>query len=195
MDSQGIITTAIGASIPILIFYLGYLIKRRQDRKEGKHRNRIQFELEAISFGPQKGYYIVEVTMLLLNEGLVRNKINELLLIIKGIEESEDIGLFMNKKDLKLVDKRDIKSIANFPKEIVKTNVLKKKGEENETKKEKEWFVEPGVVQRFTYVARIPENIRFILVRSKFKYHEKSEHSAQKVFELRACESEGGNNH
>lgn len=59
---QDIIITAIGASIPLLIFYLGYLIKRRQDKIEGKHRNRIQFELEAISFGQQKGNYVTEFT-------------------------------------------------------------------------------------------------------------------------------------
>lgn len=49
----------------------------------------------------------------------------------------------------------------------------------------KEWFAEPRIVQKFSYVARIPEEIRFILVRSSFKYHEDSTHSAQKVFELK----------
>lgn len=197
MELQDIIRTAIGASIPLFIFYFGYLIKRLQDKKEGKHRSRIQFELEAKFFGPQKGYYIAEIIMVLNNEGLVRNKINELLLSIRGIEQDTKIGLFKNEDYPE--------SIADFPKELVKNNVLKKKGEENEKKKDdkkeniqkkgKEWFVEPRVVQRFTYVARIPEDIRFILVRSSFKYHEKAEHSAQKVFELRACENEERNNH
>ena len=58
MKLYDIIEIAVGASIPILVLLFGYLIKRMQDRKEGKHINRIQFELDAISFGPQKGHYI-----------------------------------------------------------------------------------------------------------------------------------------
>lgn len=181
-----IIKTAIGASIPILLFYLGYLIKRRQDTREGKHRNRIQFELEQMVFGPQKGFYMVEISMLLHNQGLVRTKLNGLFLTVKGIEQDTEIVLF---KDLKTPV-----SMAHFPIDIISTNVLEKKYAKNEEKppeettKKKEWFVEPGIAQRFSYVARIPETVRFILVRSSFKYHKNSEHSVQKVFELKAKE-------
>jgi len=178
MNLPEILNTAIGASIPVLIFYWGYLIKRRQDKIEGKHRNRVQFELEANSFGPQNGHFVVEINMVLANEGLVRNKLEELFLTIKGIRINKDIGLFQN-LDFPI-------NIAEFPEKIVKTNVLNsvdggeiKKGEDK-----KKWFVEPGIIQRFTYVVRIPEHIRFILVRSHFKYHEKSKHNVQKMFEL-----------
>ncbi|MDR8392227.1 hypothetical protein NC796_13825 [Aliifodinibius sp. S!AR15-10] len=78
-------------------------------------------------------------------------------------------------------------NIAGFPEEIVKTNVLEKKVKENDKEgyEKREWFVEPGIVQKFSYVTRIPEDIRFILVRSGFNYHESSTHSTQKVFELK----------
>ena len=194
---QEIIITAIGASIPLLIFYLGYLIKRRQDKIEGKHRNRIQFELEAKFFGPQKGHYIAEITMLLSNEGLVRKEIHELPLRIKGIKREKEIGQFE-------ADNYPAEFIADFPEDLVKANVLKRKvkgneknkdeiksdGKNNKEKKKKKdaWLVEPGIVQQFTYVVRIPEDIRFILVRSSFEYHENSTHSAQKVFELKLNE-------
>ncbi len=178
-----IIKSALGASIPLLLFYLGYLIKRRQDAREGKHRNRIQFELEQAVFGPQKGFYMVEISMLLHNQGLVRSKLNGLFLTVKGINQDTEIGLF---KDLDTPV-----SMAHFPIPIVSTNVLEKKytKEENEqikkeVTKKNEWFIEPGIAQRFSYVARIPEAVRFILVRSSFKYHKNSVHSVQKVFEL-----------
>lgn len=200
MDYIAIINTAIAATIPLLILYFGHrLDKRKREELEAKqkelkakeeakqaeldkieriHADRIQFELAAHFFGPQNGYYIVEIIMVLTNKGLVRKKLNELLITIKGIEKNTDIGLFL-----------DLKSpinIADFPVEIVKANVLEKKVNKNKDKEDekKEWFVEPGIVQEFTYVARIPENIRFILVRSRFKYHENSEHSAQRMFEL-----------
>jgi len=256
MEIQDIIKTAIGASIPILIFYLGYLIKRRQDKIEGKHRNRIQFELEATSFGPQKGHYITAIKILMQNQGLVRKEINELQLSIRGIEKNKEIGLFkkedqkpkeIKKKSIvdssnKLVntkllasnsnkndnmDKKTKKeSVANFPIKLVNTNVLtrksnkkenaeketkkksiadfliklvktkllakkvseneKKKDKSKKTKKKKEvWFIEPGVAQKFTYVARIPENIRFVLVGSSFEYRKGLDHTAQKVFEIK----------
>ncbi len=98
MELQNIIITVIGASIPILIFYFGYRIDRRRIKEkeeklekqkeiERKHSNRIQFELGVMFFGPQKGHYITEITILLQNQGLVRKEINELLLSIRGIKK------------------------------------------------------------------------------------------------------------
>lgn len=212
MDNLAIINTAIAATIPILILYFGHLLdKRKREEEEAKqkellekeearqkelkaekeaklaeqnkieriHADRIQFELAAHYFGPQNGHYIVEIIMVLTNKGLVRKKLEDLLLTIKGIEAKTNIELFLNLK-------YPI-NIADFPKPLVKTNVLEKKVKEvdKEEYKKKEWFIEPGIVQRFSYVSRIPDSIRFILVRSNFKYHETSTHSAQKVFELK----------
>jgi hypothetical protein len=128
--------------------------------------------------------------MILDNQGLVRIEFSKLFLTVKGIEKDTEIGLFENMGNPI--------SIANFPENFVKTNVLKKVSNKNvgmqitensnndgQSKgKVKKWFVEPGIVQKFTYVLRIPENIRFILVRSSFDYQKNSEHSVQKVFEI-----------
>lgn len=205
MEDLDIINTAIAATIPLLILYFGHRLDKRkreeldakqkelqakEDAKQAEqnkilriHADHIQFELAAHYFGPQNGYYIVEIIMVLTNKGLVRKKLNELLLTIKGIEENTDIGVFL---DLKYPI-----NVADFPKPIVKTNVLEKKIREDDKEEyeKKEWFVEPGIVQKFSYVARIPEDIRFILVRSRFKYHKNSKHSAQKVFDLKLNES------
>jgi len=44
-------------------------------------------------------------------------------------------------------------------------------------------FVEPGVTQRLTFVAKIPVGIRFVVARAQFKYDVNSTHSAERVFD------------
>lgn len=171
------------AAIPLVLFYFGYRFERNQNRKEGKHRTRIQFELEAVFFGPQEGFYVAEVTMLLHNKGLVRNIVKSLNLEILGIKAGAEINEFEKKSELKVhglkkafdMTEFQKKSIAEFPVDIVKTSIRHEKGK---------FFVEPSITQQFTHVARVQEDIRFILVRSSFKYHNNSEHTAQKVFEV-----------
>lgn len=178
------INTLIAATIPLLIIYVGYRLERRhksdqeakqkeQDTLERKHKDRIQFELDGKVFGPQKGTYIAEITVILHNKGLIRNVVNELHLNVRGIEDGTDIELFRNGEQQGNID-----ALIKFPVRIIDADMLQKRNEKDG------FFVEPGVIQKFTYVARIPDNFRFILVRSGFKYHEKSKHSVQKVFEL-----------
>lgn len=190
MDIHEIVNTTIAATIPLLILYFGHRLDKRkreeqavkqaeQDKIERKHKARIQFELSAIFLGPQAGHYIAEVTIILHNKGLVRNVIDNLHLKVLGIKKDAKIELLERKDQQHINDGKDeqmaIDSVAKFPEMFVNMNMLENKGS---------FFVEPGVVQQFSYVARIPEDIRFIVVRSSFKYHETSKHSAQKVFEL-----------
>ncbi|WP_158859763.1 RipA family octameric membrane protein [Lunatibacter salilacus] len=191
METHAIINTIIAATIPLLILYFGHRLDKRkreeqeakqaeQDKIERKHKARIQFELAATFLGPQAGHYIAEVTIILHNKGLVRNMIDDLHLKILGIKQDAKIVLLKGEDHPQVIDRQDeqkaIDQIAKFPETFVDTNILENKGS---------FFVEPGVVQQFTYVARIPANIRFIFVRSKFKYHKDSTHSAQKVFEVK----------
>ncbi len=190
MEIHEIINTAIAATIPLLILYFGHRLDKRkreeqeakeaeQNNIERKHIARIQFELAAVFRGPQAGHYIAEVTMILHNKGLVRNVIDKLQLKVLGIKQDAKIELLEREDQEQAVEGKDdqliIETVAKFPETFVDTNMLENKGS---------FFVEPGVAQQFTYVARIPEDIRFILVRSKFYYHEKSEHTAQKVFDV-----------
>jgi hypothetical protein len=163
----------VSASIPVALFYFGYRFERNQNRKERRHESRIQFELEANFFGPQKGHHLVELVVVLHNKGMVRNVIDELKFKVLGIEKGAVIQLRSNK-----MNPKKLELMANFPTELLATDILQKKNEEDA------FFVEPGVLQKFTYIARIPEKIRFILVMASFKYHNKSEHSAKRVFEL-----------
>jgi len=151
--------TGITVILALLTIYIAYYIER-------KHKTRIQFHLEANCFAAQQGYYIVEVVMIINNKGLVRHVIDTLDLKVFGIKQGQNI---------ELRKKEGIDSAVNFPEAFIDKDILKNKGK---------FFIEPSVVQQITYIARIPENIRLILVKSSFKYHQNSTHSVQKVFEL-----------
>jgi len=176
---QEILKIALGIAVPLVVFFLGYLAENVRNKIERKHKNRIQFEIEGRFLGPQAGYYILDLGVTLHNKGLVRLMIKELNLSVCGIKQKEDITAFEE------YDKDGvINNIAKFPEEIVKANMLQtiEPGDE-----EKSYFVEPGVEQRFSYVARIPEDISFIFTRAYFDYSSnskrKSKHSTQTIFE------------
>ncbi len=201
MENLNVINTFIGATIPLVILYLGIRLERQRNETERKYKIRMQFDLEGKVLGPQAGYYILDISAILENRGLVRLVIGELELKIRGIEQDAQIELFENHSKDKT---RNL--IAGFPKKLVNTNMLQPLDakQEKEEKREKEgnkrYFVEPGVEQRISYVARIPENVGFILVRAQFEYskekeldlpngndqksQKKSTHSAQVIMEI-----------
>lgn len=179
------INTLIAATIPLIILFIGYRLERQhknnkeakqkeQDILERKHKARIQYELDGRIFGPHMGRYIAEISVILHNKGLIRNIINELHLTVRTIDKDAEPGLFIPNEQ-----KGNINLTTKFPNKIIDTDMLWKKNENDG------FFVEPGIEQRFTYIASIPENTRFILVRSSFRYHEKSKHSVQRVFDLK----------
>lgn len=182
-STLNVINTFANIAIPILILFGGYLLNRRRQIMERADKHRIQLDIEADTFGPQQGNYLVELVVTLDNKGMTRMEIDNINLEVLGICNGENINLLDesdedNQKKLK----------AEFPKILVKANMLQPNennisGVKKEISKVK-YFVEPSVNQRFSYVVRIPEVIRFILFRVSFKYQKNSEHSAQRVFEL-----------
>ena len=180
-ELQEILKILLGIAVPLAVFYLGYLVENVRNKIERKHKSRIQFEIEGRFLGPQAGYYILDLSVILHNKGLVRLVIKELNLRVRGINQNEDIATFdeYNRDGV-------VNNIAVFPKEIVRADMLQTKTTES-SDDEKGYFVEPGVEQRFSYVARIPEDISFVLARAYFDYgsnpKRKPKHSAQTIFE------------
>ena len=196
MDMLDIVNTSIGASIPLLILYVGYQLERRRIKTERQHEIRMQFDLKGKTLGPQEGYYILDLSAILHNKGLVRLVIDTLRIKILGIKQKQDIKLFeKNPKDETASLKEGTTNlIASFPEELVNSDMLQAINTNSEEKKKNAYFVEPGVQQRISYVARIPENISFILVRAQFEYaknpEKQSEHSAQIILEMKPTEIE-----
>ena len=84
MTVLDIFNTVVAGSIPVLIVIFGHRLENRQkedeeakeqvrSKIERRHDVHVQFELEGEIFGPQAGYYLVELTMVFHNKGLVRS--------------------------------------------------------------------------------------------------------------------------
>src|SRR5216683_2437621 len=136
-------------------------------RRERTHTPRVAFDVEGRFLCPQDGFYLAEFIMTVKNEGLVKHAFTEIALRIRGIRKDTALKLW------------DDTERVEFPEVVVDdADVMYKK-------KYGSIFVEPGVTQKLTFVARISTDIRFILVRSQFQYDSHHTHSAEKVFEVR----------
>ena len=164
----------------------GFLVNRRINLIERRHESRIQFNVDANFIGVQKKYCITEILIILENQGFTKFTLDAIRLKVQGIHVEEEIILFQKNYETKHID-----SIVEFPQDLINTNMLARMKKDQKGEPEKiAHFLEPGVVQRFTYIAAIPKDTRFILVTASFKYHEKSEHTAKRVFEVKT-----GNSH
>lgn len=165
-----IVILAIQAGIGIfqLIFlfasaYWGYL----RFRVEKKDNPRIDFDIEANFLGPQKGYYVTQVSLKIANKGLLSREFKEFKLRLRGIS-----------KDMEIEEWESQKPRLLLPDEIIDTdNVV--------SDKFNFIFVEPGVCQELTYFTRVPEKYRFISIYAQFDYDRQTSHSAERLFEIK----------
>jgi hypothetical protein len=130
---------------------------------------RIEFDVSCRFLGPQEGAYIAEYTLTFLNKGLVRQVIRNLKFSVHGIKK--DTPLECHNTDF-----------LNFPDPI---NTIK-----NLLKEIEYMFIEPGINQNFRHIGRVGTEFSFIRVSAEFLYREGLEHTAARVFEVKASERE-----
>jgi hypothetical protein len=153
------------ASLQLLAVIAGGIWVFFRFRREGSHTPKVEFDIEGKFFGPQCDWYLAEFVMSVKNKGLVRHKFTVITLRVRGIQSATPVTIW---GDTQRVE---------FPERIVgDANVMHKP-------KYNSIFVEPGVTQRVTFVARIPAGIRFVVARAEFEYDTGRTHSAERVFE------------
>ena len=136
-------------------------------RRESGHSPKVAFEIEGQFFDTQTDCYLAEFSMSVKNEGLVKHRFTEITLRVRGIRSGAPVTLW---GDTQRVE---------FPERILDdADVMYKK-------KYGSIFVEPGVTQKLTFVAKIPSDIRFVLARAQFQYDSDHSHSTERLFELR----------
>lgn len=167
--------------ITVLIFVWGVRHESRLKKIERRHKFRIQFNVEANFIDMQKEYCVTEFLVTLENQGFTEFTLDEIKLKVQGLKLGANIDFFEKNYSTSALD-----SIVNFPIRLIDTNMLARlKKDKKEDSDNVTHFLEPGVIQRFTYVAAIPENIEFILVTASFNYHKNSEHTAKRVFSVK----------
>lgn len=162
------------AGLQLLAVIVGGIWVFFRFRREDTHVPKVAFNIDGTFFGPQQGSYLAELVMSIENKGLVKHRFEEISLRIRGIRRDAPITLW---SDTQRVE---------FPEQIIDDKDVMYK------KKYGSIFVEPDVTQRVTYVARIPVEIRFLLVRAQFQYDSHRTHSTEKVFEVKSDVSKSG---
>lgn len=129
---------------------------------------KIEFDLELNVLGSQDGKLIVEVVAKVTNKGLVRHWLLDFCFDLLYLPHNAAVELGDQRINEQVLFQPVIKTRYWIPPNWLAT------------------FIDPGVCQRYTYVAAAPADAHFLLVFAKFKYpDEKSAfHTAQKVFPI-----------
>ena len=139
-----------------------------------KAHPKIEFDLELNILGKQTESLIVEVIAKVTNKGLVRHWLRDF---------SFDLLYLPKDQPIQLGDER-----INM--QVLFTPVFKKRYWIPSTWLET--FIDPGICQRYTYVASAPANAVYLLVFAQFKYPDSKSafHTAQKGWAVNSHESD-----
>jgi hypothetical protein len=139
-------------------------------RRENTHSPKVSFDIEATFFPSQEDACLAEFLMVVKNSGLVKHSFKKITLRVRGISKSDTLALWGESQRVE------------FPQRIVDdADVLY-------SRKYGSIFIEAGIVQKLTFVARIPADIRFVLARAEFEYQSGRTHSSERVFKVDAAE-------
>lgn len=134
--------------------------------REGKHKQRIQFDIDCQDLSVLGKERIIEIGCIAENKGNVEQWVDDIRVEVRGLDASGSLGEMKNHAPR-----------LKFPDKLSKASLISRKW--------KYYFVRPHVTQRFPLVIRIPGNVSHILVRSTFRYRGTDDiHSAERAFKL-----------
>lgn len=177
----------VSGSTPLIVVALGYVFNKRlkeyqaerkehRDEIERRHKERIEFTIDANFYGPKGESFLGEFLIYVHNKSNVKHKSNNINLRVRGLKRIEEPA-----------ERADgsREHGLNFPHKPI---------DENVTSHLKFIFVEPGVKQPITYVTPIDTEFEYVLAHAKFHYIGKSgeddyqPHSVERLFELPSIE-------
>ncbi len=149
-----------------ILFGGGWTFWRFILQREGN--SKIQFNVDLKVIGVHKDKYIVEVVAVVENKGNVRHYVNDFRF---------DLLYLSDKQDVVEGDERINKQLL-FEKIISKRYWIPP-----------DWyysFIDPGVIQNYTYTTFLPIESKFALVFAQFKYPDRKSdfHTSQKTFAI-----------
>lgn len=170
IGTVGLFTSAM---TPVAVVFLGYVIDRRRSRAERRHKERIEFTVDATFYTPTQGFVPAEFLLYVHNKSNVKHESETVTLRVRGLKRGQ-----------KPVDWADgpREHDMEFPHTIVDENVI--------PPEMRPIFVEPDVKQTLTYVTRLDSTVRYVLVNAQFNYLGRAAadgyqpHSIERLFEL-----------
>ena len=133
--------------------------------REGKHEQRIEFEIEIKDLGIHGGDRIIEIAVIAENKGLVEHTVSELTLTVRGIDKTDQL------KNINGFESR-----LGFEHKLAKTQIVP----DNDY-----FFIRPKVIQRFPLVISVTKSITHINVKAHSIYKTTKEfHTTERAFAL-----------
>ena len=149
--------------------------------REGRHRQRIEFDIDFKNLGLNKKFRVIEIGAIAENKGNVSQKFESIRLRVRGIIDNIDLEEIKNYEPrLAFPESFYPKDEKKHPSSEKKIELIPKLKNENNY-----FFVRPGVKQRFPIVLKIPENWTIIHIRFTFKYKGTGEiHPTERAFQI-----------
>jgi hypothetical protein len=148
----------------------GFWVYRRFSRQEESYP-KIEFTADLNFVGRQAGWWIVEVIAVVENKGKVPHHMREFKFDLNALYSEDPVEL--SKKWGNQVD---------FIRPVAEGSFLPEKYEN--------FFIDPGVRAKYSYVTRVPAEARFLILHCWFRYSDrkKAGHAAEKSVRV-PCEA------
>ena len=143
--------------------------------REGKHRQRIEFDIDFKNLGVHKRYRIIEIGAIGENKGNIEQRFESIRLRVRGLIDEIELA------EVKNYEPRLFFPKEAFPEEKRKIELIPKhKNSDNY------YFIRPGVRQRFPIVLKIPKEWTILFARVTFNYKGTNEiHNAERAFRIK----------
>jgi endonuclease YncB( thermonuclease family) len=164
------IIMAIATAIAFLSGGIWGIIKIKERRER---HPRIEFNIALDFIGIQGNSWLAEISAFLQNKGLVRHATSEFGLKVRYIEENDPLKWGGEKVNYQVM----IPKLIDIPEKYKDKGVRKRSF--IPPKYVKGTYVEPGILQRYTYHVKIPRTASFVLINSRFVYPKKRRAATQ----------------
>jgi len=154
------------------------LLKKHEDERVSTLQRdfvpRCEFELHCDFFGPEGDDYLVYISLRITNRGKTRRTFKSIAFRLRGIEEGAPLEYF----------NPELPGRLRFQKPLLRANFV------DRPENEYHFYIEPQVSQVFTYVSKIPANIRYVLAYASMvpvtdEHEEEGVFAEERLFQVR----------
>lgn len=166
---------------PLVVAVVGGWYNYRLYRIERRHKQRIEFTVDATFHRREDGPYLAEFLMDVHNRGNVRQEFTAVRLRVRGLKGGDPAAFWDESGRSRAAEDGSRRSETppeerkrlEFPHEILDVDVLPNRV-----------FIEPGVNQRITYVTVVEETYEYVLANAEFSYESPRlvPHTAERMF-------------
>ena len=144
----------------------GCWVYRKYIHQQEKYPN-VEFSANIDFIGKKSNYWIVEITATIENKGKAQHKMQLFEFDVNALYENDEVNVNVNWGGQ-----------VDFPNEVASGSFL--------PKNYNHFFVDPGTKAKYSYIARIPSEAKFLILHCWFSYMDdrKYRHTAEKTVKV-----------